>query len=124
MTIRRLAGLLLSVLSLQLNFRASDLVCAAHDGGRSSHAGVAAGEHHEMAMSADHTEQSAGEKQSCEIPVTRDCCQALTSCAMTLDACASPTNSGISLDRARAASATADAPASLIQRPEPPPPKL
>ncbi|MFL5551375.1 MAG: hypothetical protein ACJ770_01085, partial [Gemmatimonadaceae bacterium] len=79
--IRRVAGLLLSLLLLQLNFRASDLVCAAHETASSSQAGTASGEHHQMVMSPDHAQQTLGDNQSCEIPVTRDCCQALTSCA-------------------------------------------
>src|SRR4051812_47668415 len=81
--IRRLTALVLSTLLLQLNFKLSDLVCAKHDRESSSTAAVSSAQHREMAMPAGYNQQGAGEQKSCEIPVTRDCCQGVASCAMT-----------------------------------------
>jgi hypothetical protein len=120
--LRRITALVLSTLMLQLNFKLSDYVCARHDGEPSS-AVVNSAQHRDMAMPAGHQQQSAGEQTPCEIPVTRDCCNGVASCAMTFalapDAPASvyhPSDHTGSLLRARV-------PASLVTAPEPPPPK-
>ena len=124
MIARRFAALLLAPLMLQLNFRLSDLVCSRHNGAATAHGEMNSAEHHGTPMPSDNTHDAVGEKQSCEIPATRDCCQALVSCALTLglESAASPTR--IPLDHASASSLSARAPASEVQAPEPPPPKL
>jgi hypothetical protein len=122
--IRRLTGLLMCSLVLQLNFRASDLACAKHVGESTSKAQTSSAQHHGMAMPAQGEQQAATEQRSCEIPATKDCCLALISCALTL---ASEEDAGIrSAVRTRevAPKLTADVPVSLIRAPEPPPPRL
>src|SRR5256885_15980139 len=119
--LRRLTALALSALTLQLNVRAIDLVCAKHEG---SAAKVA--EHsssHEMAAESHAGHDATHKKQSCEIPASRDCCQAVTSCAMTL-AISETSSSAAFISERELISAHLVVPASLIRAPEPPPPRL
>jgi hypothetical protein len=108
---------------LQLNFRVSDLVCAKHDA-ESSNAAMGNAQHHGMAMDVDHEQQAAGEKKSCEIPVTKDCCQGVTSCAMTFGLGVDLSANGAPASHDGASAVRSDAPASLVSSPEPPPPRL
>src|SRR2546423_3104405 len=119
--LRRLTALALGALTLQLNLRAIDLVCAKHEG---SAAKVA--EHsssHEMAADSHASHGVTHKKQSCEIPASRDCCQAVTSCAMTL-AISETSSPAPLLNEREVVSARLIVPASLIRAPEPPPPRL
>jgi|SRR3954471_20208588 hypothetical protein len=119
--IRRFASLILCGLMLQLTLRASDLMCARHDAQAPS-----AGFDHRSAMSMaeGHDRQTAGEQKTCEIPVARDCCHGVVSCAMTLGLGERLSATNHLLDHDVALQLRTDAPTSPVSSPEPPPPKL
>ena len=81
---RRTLGLLSMLFMVHLTLAGSDPVCAKH-GSASAMAmdtdasGSSDADHH------SHSAQSHGEQQDqCEIPVTEDCCNAVTSCSPTI----------------------------------------
>src|SRR5438045_9772663 len=121
--IRRLTALLLSSLVLQLNFRPADLLCARHGGETTSKAEMTSSDHHGM-TAVHHGQQGASEQKSCEIPATRDCCLALTSCTMTLGLGVNSGGGASQRGHRLTSTLMADAPASSIPAPAPPPPKL
>lgn len=120
---RRLAALGLWGLMAQLNFRAADLVCAKH-GGESPTAHTAeSSQHHSMAMPTDHDSKATDENKSCEIPATRDCCQAIASCAVAFGIAGDISSNAAAIGDADAPRSADQTLASLIRAPEPPPPK-
>ncbi|MEX2111007.1 MAG: hypothetical protein WD802_10415 [Gemmatimonadaceae bacterium] len=136
MILRRMAGLAISTLLLQLNFASSDLVCAKHTGesaeaihhdatGQQAPASKPDHDHGTEVLPAeaerDHEPTDAG--KPCTIPAQRDCCQALVSCSMTLGLTASNSAAGVAVAHSAIAPSAAEAPAYLIRAPEPPPPK-
>lgn len=123
MILRRIAGLAISTLLVQLNFASSDLACAKHERQSPEAVHHVPVDHQVTAEAMDHEHQPVDKSEPCEIPAQSDCCQALVSCAMTLGLAAS--SSGTASDAAHFAigAFAAEAPAYLIRPPEPPPPK-
>ncbi len=132
---RRIAGLAISMLLLQLNVASSDLVCAKHKGESAEATDRAATaqqapaptpdhDHGRFAPgTADHDQEPTDEARPCEIPAQSDCCQALASCSMTLGYAASNSTARVAVAHFAIAPSVTEAPAYLIHAPEPPPPK-
>ena len=132
---RRIAGLVISVLLLQLNFASSDLVCAKrtgesadaihHDTADKQGAASKSGHDHGQASpgTANRDQEPTDAGKPCEIPAQSDCCEALVSCSMTLGLTASNSAAGVAVAHFAIALSAAEAPAYLIPAPEPPPPK-
>jgi hypothetical protein len=123
MILRRIAGLTISVLLLQLNFTSSDLACAKHDAQSTEVPHHAATDQQAMAEAIEHHHQPTDASKPCEIPAQSDCCQALVSCSMTLGVAPSGSPAGLAVAHFPIAPSAAEAPAYLIRAPEPPPPK-
>jgi hypothetical protein len=134
---RRITGLAISVLLLQLNFASSDLVCAKHTGESADTIHHDATDRQATAPKSDHDhdhgqarpgtanrdQEPADAGKPCEIPAQSDCCQALVSCSMTLGLTASNSAAGVAVAHFAIAPSAAEAPTYLIGAPEPPPPK-
>jgi hypothetical protein len=132
---RRIAGLVISVLLLQLNFASSDLLCAKHTGESADTIHHDAPERPATGPKPDHDHGQASPGTAnrdqeptdagkpCEIPAQSDCCEALVSCSMTLGLTASNSAAGVAVAHFAIALSAAEAPAYLIRAPEPPPPK-
>jgi hypothetical protein len=77
MGLRRLLGLLMTLMTANLAFASSDLVCDKHTSGH--HAAPNA-----PMPSTDHHGGTGPEKDPCNIPSRSDCCHGVTSCAPSL----------------------------------------
>ena len=120
---RRLTGLLSSLLLLHLTLVGADLTCAKHgladaqpvsQSETSSHQG-----HH-----APAGPQGAGQGDtSCEVPTVPACCEALASCGVSIAGNPSADAGDLSHVTAGVRAGAADAPTSWSLEPDPPPPK-
>ncbi|PYP53235.1 MAG: hypothetical protein DMD39_05375 [Gemmatimonadetes bacterium] len=123
MMFRRVGGLLIAVLVLQLNIQSVAAACSTN----SSHAKSSAPrhtktvpDHHHVAARSQEAEHS---EAPCETPVRTECCQAMISCGGTLLSSATSTSILSQHDIAIVTPYTLRIPTSRIAAPEPPPPK-
>src|SRR5262249_22183854 len=122
MFLRRVYGVVLTVLMLHLTLVGADLSCFDHGGLSGARHGDGAGHrHHAMAMSTLGSVTSA--EQPCQTPAQPQCCRAMTSCTVngTIVNAARLTRwlgaAGVIVPR------LIDVPPSAITSPDPPPPK-
>ncbi|HEY9228939.1 MAG TPA: hypothetical protein VIP11_19970 [Gemmatimonadaceae bacterium] len=121
MIARRLVGIVLSLLMLQLSLLGADASCARHgDHGRVR---SQTGTQHDAHLMAPAQAAVANAEQPCETPTQPDCCRAMTSCAVNI---AFGSGTRISSLPAAHEAIRPDAmrtPQSRITAPEPPPPR-
>lgn len=116
---RRIAALLIGLLSLHLNFVGVDFACADHASGRATAHSVPAAAHHVT----DAHATPATDAESCEIPTQPDCCRAMASCAVNVALDEDAGSSSMPVARDALTGASSHAPRSLVTPPEPPPPR-
>jgi hypothetical protein len=121
--IRRVGGLLIAVLMLQLNVRYLAAACSTDF----SHAKTAAtkhakteSHHHQATATLPQVEHS---QASCEPPVRADCCQAMISCGGTVFSTRISTPVAAQREIVVIALFALQFPSSRVTAPEPPPPK-
>ena len=119
---RRLTGLLTSLLLLHLTIVGADLACAKHDVHTASHALPSATspdhEHHAVPAQAHDRDD-----KPCQVPTLPACCYALASCGVSLTCAASQGAADIRSLAARAVASADYPPYSWASEPDPPPPK-
>lgn len=120
--LRRIAGVTVGLLLLQLNLASGASACAEHSGQSSAPflqgtmvPGAAGTEHHEH--------EPRDERAPCEIPSPGDCCLAVASCSITFASGSSGAPAEVDVLHLTIESLADRAPAYLIRPPEPPPPK-
>ena len=119
-SLRRMAGLLMSGFLLHLNLQAADATCAHHSvrGVRESATSHSA----RHAYHAGSARDAINTETPCEIPAQPNCCQALASCSMV--ALASGARSTALPNTPGAISQmVSEIPTSPVASPDPPPPK-
>jgi hypothetical protein len=115
---RRIAALLIGLLSIHLNFVGVDFTCAGHGSSGSPSHDAAMPTHHAASHGA-----AATESESCEIPARQDCCRAMASCAINVEIDTSAPAREVPFARGAVAAATMRLPLSQTSPPEPPPPR-
>ena len=121
---RRLTGLLTSLLLLHLTLVGADLTCAKHGVHGAAHVSQAgtsphAGHHHGPPQPAGADENDT----SCEVPTLPACCQALASCGVSIADEQSAESGDLSHLALGVLPGADDIPASWTLEPDPPPPK-
>lgn len=120
---RRLTGLLTSLLLLHLILVGTDLTCARH--------GVRGGEQVAQLDASSHvshhaaapSESTSDDDSSCEVPTLPACCDALASCGVSIAADSPAATDDLLHLAAGILGAPDDAPGSWTLEPDPPPPK-
>ena len=115
MSSRRLAALLIGLLSLPLNFVGVDFTCADH--GQPATA-AAMPVHHGGGHDA-----STADAEPCEVPTQPDCCRAMMSCAVSVEIDTSAPSRGVPFARESIATGATRLPLSQTSPPDPPPPR-
>jgi hypothetical protein len=117
---RRLTGLLTSLLLFHLTLVGADLTCAKHGVQGAAHADTSPhAEHHAPPRPAE----TGHDDTSCEVPTVPACCQALASCGLSLVGNPSAESGDLSHLAPGVLSAADDTPTSWTLEPDPPPPK-
>ena len=120
---RRVGGLLIVVLMLQLNIQSVAAACSTN----SSHAKSSATRHAKTLLQHHHATAGSQEAEHseapCETPVRTECCQAMISCGSNLFSSGTSTSILPQHDVAIVTPYTLRIPTSRIAAPEPPPPK-
>jgi hypothetical protein len=119
MLARRLAGFLIALLSLHLNFVGLDVACADHHQSRVARESMASMQHHESAADG----AAVADQEPCEIPTQPDCCRAMTSCTVSVALDASGGASKVASHHAIVVPPSMRVPRSQTAAPDPPPPK-
>jgi len=122
MVARCLSGILTGLLMLHLTFVGADLTCAQH-GDRTGRSQEHAMGHHDHHIAASHVERMAGAGQPCETPSGPQCCQAVTSCAISAAFEGGVRPGSAPPVRQAIEPAVMRVPLSQITSPDPPPPK-
>jgi len=121
--IRRVGGLLIAVLMLQLNIQSVAAACSTN----SSHAKSSAAKHTKTVPHHHHVTAGSQEVEHshapCKTPPRAECCQAMTSCGSTLFSGRSSAPIASQRELAVVTPYTLRIPTSRIAAPEPPPPK-
>jgi hypothetical protein len=121
---RRLTGILTSLLLFHLTLVGADLACAKHGlHHASSSARADRGGHEQHHQHATQSDIPARDDASCEVPTLPACCQALASCGMSLAGNAATGGSDVLLIAGRVRTVADDVPPSWSLEPEPPPPR-
>ncbi len=120
---RRLTGLLSSLLLLHLTLVGAALTCAKHgEHGRTDVSQSAASPHvHQHA--ATGPDESSYDDTSCQVPTLPACCQALASCGVSMAGDRSTESGDLSHLVASVQPGADDTPTSWTLEPDPPPPK-
>jgi hypothetical protein len=119
MTLRRFAGILMSLLPLQFALGGGDPSCAGH-----AHGSVtmeAGGEHesHDSHGTSDRTTRAP----NCDIPVRPHCCEAFASCTVTFGAALTSRRAQLPATTLAITGVSVRTPTLGLPAPEPPPPK-
>jgi hypothetical protein len=120
---RRLTGLLTSLLLLHLTLVAADLTCAKHGVHGAAHASQSDGSSHAEHHAPAAPDAPGHDETSCEVPTLPACCQALASCGVSIAGERLAGSGGPSHLAAGVLSGTDDMPTSWTLEPDPPPPK-
>jgi hypothetical protein len=122
MTVRRLLGLLTLFVMFHLTLVGPDDVCAEHgQGAKESRTHGQDG--HQMAMAGVEQAASNVSHNTCETPRSPHCCEAVTSCAVSLAVVERSAAPAISIGRDGIPATPVGALLSRSLAPEPPPPK-
>jgi hypothetical protein len=120
---RRLTGLLTSLLLFHLTLVGADLTCAKHGVQGAAHVSQA-----DVSPHADHHapprhDAPSHDDTSCQVPTLPACCQALASCGVSIAVERSTESGELSHLLAGVLAAADDTPTSWTLEPDPPPPK-
>src|SRR6266516_6588091 len=121
--IRRVGGLLIAVLMLQVNVQPIAAACSTSSphvsNSSTSHTKTTAQHHH----SASAWQEVEHNQAPCETPVRADCCQAMTSCSNSVFSTSASGQIATQREIVVTTPYTLRIPASRITAPDPPPPK-
>jgi hypothetical protein len=120
---RRLTGLLTSLLLLHLTFVGADLPCAKHGVHRAAPAAPSEPSSHDGHHAPPRSERTGHDDTSCEVPTLPACCQALASCGVSIADQTAAESGGLSHLAAGMLAGIEDAPPSWSVAPDTPPPK-
>ena len=120
---RRLTGLLISLLLLHLTLVGADLTCARHGVHGSAHASQADASSHADHHAPARPDAPGHDDATCEVPTLPACCEALASCSVSIAEERSAESGDLSHLGAGVLAAADDTPTSWTLEPDPPPPK-
>jgi hypothetical protein len=120
---RRLTGLLTSLLLLHLTLVAADLTCTKHGVHSRTHASQPAGSSHAGHHAPPRSDAPSNDDTSCQVPTLPACCEALASCGVSVVEDRSAESGDLSYLVAGVRVGSDEAPTSWTFEPEPPPPK-
>jgi hypothetical protein len=123
MVMRRLIGLLTSLLLFHLTLVGADLTCAKHGAHATAHVSQPATPAHTDHHASPPLDAPGDDDMSCRVPTLPACCQALVSCGLSIDEARSTASDGLSHLALDVLSGADDAPTSWTLEPDPPPPK-
>jgi hypothetical protein len=120
---RRLTGLLTSLLLFHLTVVGADLTCAKHGVHGAAQASQPDGSSHAGHHAPSRPDAVGHDETPCEVPTLPACCQALASCGVSIAAERLAESGDLSHLVAGVLSGADDKPTSWTLEPDPPPPK-